>query len=76
MGRTKVVKIAGRFGARYGSSLRKKWRDIMMRRYQEYYCPYCGFRTVMRRISVGLWHCEKCGRTFAGGAYQPVSSIK
>ncbi len=76
MGRTKVVGVAGRFGARYGSSVRKKWRDITIRRYQTYYCPFCGLKTGMKRISVGIWSCGKCGRVFAGGAYQPVSSSK
>ena len=76
MGRTKVVSIAGRFGARYGSSLRKKWRDVMLKRYEEYYCPLCGLKTEMERISVGVWRCGKCGRVFAGGAYQPISGLK
>lgn len=76
MGRTKVVGIAGRFGPRYGSSVRKKWRDIVLRKYQLYYCPFCGLRAKMRRISVGVWSCSKCGKVFTGGAYQPVSSSK
>ncbi|MEM1622974.1 MAG: 50S ribosomal protein L37ae [Sulfolobales archaeon] len=75
MGKTKVVGIAGRFGARYGSSLRKKWREVMERRYSEYVCPLCGTKTLFKRLSVGLWKCPKCRRTFAGGAYQPYTEI-
>jgi large subunit ribosomal protein L37Ae len=75
VGRTKVVGIAGRFGARYGSSLRKKWKEVMERRYSEYVCPLCGTRIVFKRLSVGLWRCPKCGRVFAGGAYQPYTEV-
>ncbi|RLG79404.1 MAG: 50S ribosomal protein L37ae [Thermoprotei archaeon] len=73
--RTKIVKISGRFGARYGSSLRKKWRKVMEKRYAKVECPYCGTKVVMKRIAVGLWQCPKCGTVFAGGAYQPVTEI-
>ncbi len=72
---TKVVGIAGRFGARYGSTLRKRWKRVMERRYSPYECPLCGTKAVMKRISVGLWRCPKCGRVFAGGAYQPVTEV-
>jgi len=40
--RTRVVGIAGRFGPRYGSTLRKRWRDVMERRYADHLCPFCG----------------------------------
>ncbi len=75
MGRTKTVGIAGRFGPRYGSSVRKKWNSIMVRKYQLYYCPFCGLRVRMKRVSVGIWSCSKCGRVFAGDAYQPTSKF-
>ncbi len=74
-GRTRVVGVAGRFGARYGSSLRKKWREVVERRYSVYVCPLCGTKTVFERLSVGLWRCPKCGRVFAGGAYQPYTEV-
>jgi large subunit ribosomal protein L37Ae len=73
--RTKVVKIAGRFGPRYGSSLRKQWRLVMTKRYAVYECPFCGTKTRMKRIAVGIWQCPKCDRVFAGGAYQPYTEI-
>jgi large subunit ribosomal protein L37Ae len=37
-------------------------------------CPQCRFPTV-RRVSVGLWKCRKCGYTFTGGAYVPSTKI-
>ena len=75
MGRTKVVGIAGRFGARYGATLRKKWKEIMEKRYSEYRCPFCGAKRVMKRISVGIWYCPSCGRVWAGGAYTPETEV-
>jgi len=75
MGRTEVVGIAGRFGARYGSSLRKKWKEVMERRYAIYTCPFCNKQTRFKRISTGIWQCPKCGRVWAGGAYTPWTEI-
>ncbi|MEM1532890.1 MAG: 50S ribosomal protein L37ae [Desulfurococcaceae archaeon] len=75
MGRTKVVKIAGRYGARYGSTLRKKVRDILMKRYSAHNCPFCASRGTVYRISTGLWKCGKCGNTWAGGAYTPRTEL-
>ncbi|MEM1541497.1 MAG: 50S ribosomal protein L37ae [Ignisphaera sp.] len=73
MGRTKSIGIAGRFGARYGSSLRKKWREIMERRYNVYQCPYCSNNVVMERLAFGIWQCPKCKTVWAGAAYTPWS---
>jgi large subunit ribosomal protein L37Ae len=73
--RKKVVGIAGRFGARYGSSIRKRWKAVMERRYQEYRCPYCGKIGRLERISVGIWRCPRCGAVWAGGAYTPTTEV-
>jgi large subunit ribosomal protein L37Ae len=37
-------------------------------------CPQCGFVKV-KRESVGVWKCRKCGFTFTGGAYMPVTKL-
>jgi ribosomal protein L37AE/L43A len=29
----------------------------------------------VRRESVGVWKCNKCGFTFSGGAYTPVTKL-
>ncbi len=76
--RTRVVGIAGRFGARYGSTLRKRWKEVMERRYdaqKNMPCPFCGARGHIKRISVGIWKCEKCGAVWAGGAYVPRTGL-
>uniref|UniRef100_A0A7J3XXW7 Large ribosomal subunit protein eL43 n=1 Tax=Thermogladius calderae TaxID=1200300 RepID=A0A7J3XXW7_9CREN len=69
MGRTKVVGPAGRYGARYGATLRKKVKGILVKRYSPQQCPFCGYTGGVVRISVGLWTCRKCGAVWAGGAY-------
>ncbi len=73
--RTRVVGIAGRYGARYGSSLRKKVRDILMKRYQPHVCPFCASKGTVYRVSTGIWACRKCGAKWAGGAYVPRTGL-
>ncbi|EHP69441.1 MAG: 50S ribosomal protein L37ae [Metallosphaera yellowstonensis] len=67
----KRSKIAGRFGARYGSSLRKKWSEIMEKRYSDHLCPVCKTKGKVYRIASGVWQCRKCGSKWAGAAYTP-----
>ncbi len=73
--RTRVVGIAGRYGARYGSTLRKKVRDILQKRYAPHVCPFCGAKGTVYRISTGIWSCRKCGAKWAGGAYVPRTEL-
>jgi large subunit ribosomal protein L37Ae len=37
-------------------------------------CPQCGF-TRVKRESVGIWKCRKCGYTYTGGAYTPTTKL-
>ncbi len=70
MARKKKVLSAGKFGARYGMRLRKKWLDVDVRQRRAHECPACSKIAVWRTAS-GIWKCRKCGVTFAGGAYLP-----
>ena len=67
---TQKVKSTGRFGVRYGVTIRK--RILKVESVQKYFsdCPSCGFKKV-KRISTGVFACRKCNYTFAGGAYLP-----
>lgn len=65
-------KISGTLGPRYGFSVRKRYAEVMMRRRAKYSCPRC-YVGRLKRLSVGLWKCRKCGFTFAGGAYEPYT---
>ncbi len=72
---TKRVGPAGRFGARYGASLRKKITAIEVKQRGKHRCPFCKTLTRFERLSVGVWRCKKCGATFAGGAWVPQTSL-
>ena len=75
MGRTKKVGSSGKFGVRYGSTVRSRIRKIEESMRASHRCPNCRSRGTLKRLSVGIWTCRKCGYTFAGGAYVPVSSL-
>lgn len=70
MGKTKKVGISGRFGPRYGSKVRKQWRDIAIKQKGISKCPKCNSKLPNMREFVGVWHCKKCGATWTGGAWE------
>ena len=75
MGRkTKKVGMARGLGTRYGASLRKRYVKVVTETRKPHKCPQCG-SVAVRRKSVGVWNCRKCGLTFAGGAYTPVTKL-
>ncbi|ATY60476.1 60S ribosomal L43 [Cordyceps militaris] len=66
--RTKKVGVTGKYGVRYGASLRKQVKKMEISQHAKYTCTFCGKVTV-RRQSTGIWNCRSCKRTMAGGAY-------
>jgi large subunit ribosomal protein L37Ae len=68
------VGLAGGFGARYGTVARRQYVEIVTGLRSKHECPRCKFQTV-KRWSVGVWHCRKCGFKFAGGAYTPSTKL-
>mmetsp|Transcript_10799 Transcript_10799/g.17689 ORF Transcript_10799/g.17689 Transcript_10799/m.17689 type:complete len:94 (+) Transcript_10799:111-392(+) len=66
--RTKKAGITGKYGTRYGSSLRKVVKKIEVSQHSKYECPFCGKNTVKRKC-VGIWDCRSCKKRMAGGAY-------
>src|SRR5207244_11157237 len=66
--------LAGGFGARYGTVIRRRYIAIVTGLRSKHECPRCMFRSV-KRWSVGVWHCRKCGFKFAGGAYAPTTKL-
>ncbi len=74
MGKTKKVGIAGRFGPRYGSRLRKQWRDITSKQKGINKCPKCNTKLPNMREFAGLWHCKKCGATWTGGTWESATA--
>ncbi len=61
-------------GARYGSTVRKRYVKVVTELKRPHRCPQCNFVRV-HRVSVGVWKCRKCGYTYAGGAYTPVTKL-
>ena len=66
--RTKKVGIVGKYGTRYGASLRKQIKKIEIAQRGRYRCQFCG-KSKMRRQVVGIWYCRPCNKTITGGAY-------
>jgi large subunit ribosomal protein L37Ae len=66
--KSKKTKSAGRFGARYGRSVRKKLVSVEEKQRKKQKCPYCK-KPGVKRLSKGIWHCKKCGKKFASDTY-------
>lgn len=74
MTRTKKVGPARGLGPRYGATVRKRYVKVITTLKKRYKCPQCGFAKV-KRVSVGVWKCQKCNFTFTGGAYTPTTKL-
>ncbi|KAJ2772243.1 60S ribosomal protein L43, partial [Coemansia nantahalensis] len=66
--RTRKVGITGKYGTRYGASLRKVAKKLEIAQHSRYQCTFCGKNSV-RRQAVGIWNCSSCRRVLAGGAW-------
>lgn len=74
MSKRKSAAIVGRLGARYGRTVRRRVGQIEVEMRKKHRCESC--RAVkVKRVSVGVWKCGKCGYTFSGAAYTPTSKI-
>lgn len=65
---TKKVGSAGRFRAGYGKTVRSRLAEIEKKQRKKQNCPYCK-KPGVKRISMGIWLCPKCGKKFASYAY-------
>ncbi|MFW9856873.1 MAG: 50S ribosomal protein L37Ae [Candidatus Thorarchaeota archaeon] len=70
MGRKKKVGSTGRFGTRYGATIRKRVRKIELELKKKHVCPSCDSAKV-RRSAIGIWECAFCGHRFTGGSWTP-----
>merc|ERR1712045_521596 len=66
--RTKKVGITGKYGTRYGASLRKTIKKMEITQHGKYTCSFCG-KESMKRKAAGIWGCKSCRKVVAGGAY-------
>jgi large subunit ribosomal protein L37Ae len=62
---------AGRFGVRYGNTLRKKVSLIEEKSRGKHKCMNCNKENKVKRLAYGIWECRSCGVKFAGRAYTP-----
>jgi len=67
--RTKKVGVVGKYGTRYGASLRKQIKKIEVTQHAKYTCQFCGKDSIKRKAT-GVWICKPCKITIAGGAWQ------
>jgi large subunit ribosomal protein L37Ae len=74
MGRTKKVGPTGGLKARYGATVRKRYIEVVTEQKKRHRCPQCHVLAVKRQ-SVGVWRCRKCGLTFTGGAFTPSTKL-
>ena len=68
MVKTKKAKSAGRFGARYGKTVRVKLVKVEEKQRKKQKCPFCKKKGV-KRLSKGIWLCKKCKKKFASDVY-------
>ena len=68
MVKTRKVKAAGRFGARYGKKVRARVTNVENKQHKKQKCPFCS-KLGTKRTAKGIWHCNKCGKTFASNVY-------
>lgn len=66
--RTKKAGIVGKFGTRYGSSLRKVCKKFEITQRSKYVSPFSG-KECVRRQAAGIWKCKSTNRKIAGGAW-------
>lgn len=68
---TKKVGSTGRFGPRYGVSVRRRLGTVEKKQKQKHECPSCS-KIKVKRISTGIFQCGGCDYQFASGAYYPT----
>lgn len=66
--KSKKSKASGRFGARYGKTVRANLVRIEDKQRVKQRCPFCKKMTA-KRVSKGVWHCKKCGKKFASNVF-------
>ena len=64
---TRKVGTDGRFGPRYGKTVRERLAKLEKKQRATQYCPYCG--KPIKRVSKGLWYCKSCKTRFASSTF-------
>lgn len=72
--RTKKVGSSGRFGPRYGVTVRKRIADVEAVSKGRHECRYCR-AVALGRTASGIWVCRHCGAKMASGSYRPMPPV-
>jgi len=51
--------IVGKYGTRYGASLRKVVKKQEVTQHSKFFCDFCG-KYAVKRSAVGIWGCSGC----------------
>ena len=68
MAHTKKVGSTGRFGARYGLTIKQKVLAVEKKQKIKYEYPSC-FKIAVKRVAKGIWACRSCDHKFAGKTF-------
>ena len=66
----KKIGSAGRFGTRYGKTVRQKVSAVEKHQRIKHKCPHC-HKFGVKRLAAGIYFCKKCDTKFTGKAYTP-----
>lgn len=66
--KSKKTKSSGRFGPRYGKTVKNKLVQVEKKQRIKQKCPFCG-KIGVKRLSKGIWKCPRCEKKFANNAY-------
>lgn len=66
--KTKKSKAFGKFGAGYGTHVKKEYNLIENLQRKRQVSPFHP-RGKVKRIAAGIWKCTRTGKVFAGHAY-------
>ncbi|KAH0730227.1 hypothetical protein KY289_001415 [Solanum tuberosum] len=66
--RTKKAGIVGKYGTRYGASLRKQIKKLEVTQHNKYFCEFCR-KYAIKRKAFCIWGCKDCGKVKGCGAY-------
>jgi large subunit ribosomal protein L37Ae len=66
--KSKKTKSAGRFGARYGKTVKAKLVKVEIKQRVKQKCPFCS-KLGVKRLANGIWKCSKCDKKFASNTY-------
>lgn len=61
-------------GSHYGKKIRERSQAVKALRRSKHACPKCG-KSKLKRECYAKWRCNSCGVVFAGGAYEPETTV-